>query len=188
VFHVAIWGAWSFVWGAKPTKAPPWRWDCCKRLGLVIITLSIKPYLSLLIFSRVYAHHTFIRQVDRHVDTTIGEFTKVRIPHRLWKIEQWIMKNRRSKCSFALSTYLEVRNETLTTYSHRPARTYYNKPLTFYCVKSSGITQGSANTGSRPGVSPWRNWYRAVRNQGQIGPKLTGTTDIRTHCGCHWLL
>jgi len=23
VFHVSIWGAWSFVWGAKPTKAAP---------------------------------------------------------------------------------------------------------------------------------------------------------------------
>jgi len=22
VFHVSIWGAWSFAWGAKPTKAP----------------------------------------------------------------------------------------------------------------------------------------------------------------------
>jgi len=22
VFHISIWGAWSFVWGAKPTKAP----------------------------------------------------------------------------------------------------------------------------------------------------------------------
>jgi len=31
VLHVSIWGAWSFVWGAKPTKGPLWRWDCCKR-------------------------------------------------------------------------------------------------------------------------------------------------------------
>jgi len=22
VFHISIWGAWSCVWGAKPTKAP----------------------------------------------------------------------------------------------------------------------------------------------------------------------
>jgi len=22
VFHISIWGAWSFVWGAKPTKDP----------------------------------------------------------------------------------------------------------------------------------------------------------------------
>jgi len=22
VFHVSIWGAWSFVWGVEPTKAP----------------------------------------------------------------------------------------------------------------------------------------------------------------------
>jgi len=25
VFHVSIWGARSFVWGAKPTKVLPWR-------------------------------------------------------------------------------------------------------------------------------------------------------------------
>jgi len=28
VFHIAIWGVWSFVLGAKPTKALPWRRDC----------------------------------------------------------------------------------------------------------------------------------------------------------------
>jgi len=22
MFHISIWGAWSFVWGAKPTKTP----------------------------------------------------------------------------------------------------------------------------------------------------------------------
>jgi len=22
MFHISIWGAWSFVWGTKPTKAP----------------------------------------------------------------------------------------------------------------------------------------------------------------------
>jgi len=22
MFHISVWGAWSFVWGAKPTKAP----------------------------------------------------------------------------------------------------------------------------------------------------------------------
>jgi len=27
MFHISIWGAWSFVWRAKPTKAPPWRRD-----------------------------------------------------------------------------------------------------------------------------------------------------------------
>ena len=27
VFHISIWGAWSFVWGSKPTKAPPWPRD-----------------------------------------------------------------------------------------------------------------------------------------------------------------
>jgi len=27
MFHVLVWGAWSFVWGAKPTKATPWRRD-----------------------------------------------------------------------------------------------------------------------------------------------------------------
>jgi len=37
----------------------------------------------------------------------------------------------------------------------------------------SEINQGSANTGQR------RNCYRAVRSQGQLGPKVTGTTDIR---------
>jgi len=29
------------------------------------------------------------------------------------------------------------------------------------------------------GKHPWRNCHRTVRNQGQIGPKVTGTTDIR---------
>ena len=27
VFHVSIWGAWSIVCGAQPTKSPLWRWD-----------------------------------------------------------------------------------------------------------------------------------------------------------------
>jgi len=27
VFHISIQGSWSFVLGAKPTKAPPWRQD-----------------------------------------------------------------------------------------------------------------------------------------------------------------
>jgi len=26
-------GAWSFVWGAKPPKASPWRRDCSNVLG-----------------------------------------------------------------------------------------------------------------------------------------------------------
>jgi len=26
MFHFV--GAWNFVWGANPTKAPPWRRDC----------------------------------------------------------------------------------------------------------------------------------------------------------------
>ena len=33
--------------------------------------------------------------------------------------------------------------------------------------------------GWRPGAGPWRNCYRAMRNQGQIGPNVTGTTEIR---------
>jgi len=33
------------------------------------------------------------------------------------------------------------------------------------------VDRGSANTGPRPGASLWRNCYRALRNQGQIGPK-----------------
>ena len=37
---------------------------------------------------------------------------------------------------------------------------------------------GSTNTGPRPGAVPWSNCYRAVRNQGQIGPEVTETTDI----------
>ena len=41
------------------------------------------------------------------------------------------------------------------------------------------LRQVSANTGRRADASPWRNSYRAVRNQGQIGPKVTGTTAIR---------
>ena len=37
VFHVSIWGgAWSFVWGTKPTKAPPWRRDWVLVLGEVL--------------------------------------------------------------------------------------------------------------------------------------------------------
>ena len=28
-FTVQFGGAWSFFWGDKPTKAPPWRRDCC---------------------------------------------------------------------------------------------------------------------------------------------------------------
>jgi len=39
VFHVSIWGAWRFVWGAKPTKAPPWRRDWCYSIIKVNILL-----------------------------------------------------------------------------------------------------------------------------------------------------
>jgi len=27
MFQISIWGAWSFVCGPKPTKAPPWQRD-----------------------------------------------------------------------------------------------------------------------------------------------------------------
>jgi len=30
-----------------------------------------------------------------------------------------------------------------------------------------------------PGAGRWRSCYRTVRNQGQIGPEVNGTTDIR---------
>jgi len=35
MFHILVWGAWSFVWGAKPTKAPPWRRDWAGDEGFV---------------------------------------------------------------------------------------------------------------------------------------------------------
>jgi len=28
VFHLSVWGAWSFVWGAKLPKAPPLKREC----------------------------------------------------------------------------------------------------------------------------------------------------------------
>jgi len=37
MFHVSIWGAWSFSWGAKPTKASPWQRDCYNVTALAII-------------------------------------------------------------------------------------------------------------------------------------------------------
>jgi len=46
-------------------------------------------------------------------------------------------------------------------------------------IISDILEQGSANTGPRPGAGPWRNCYRTVRNQGQIGLKVSSTTDIR---------
>ena len=39
--------------------------------------------------------------------------------------------------------------------------------------------QWSAHTGPRPRAGPWRNCYWTARNQDQIGPNVTGTTDIR---------
>ena len=45
-------------------------------------------------------------------------------------------------------------------------------------TKKICMKEGSANTSPRPGARPWRNCYRAVQNQGQIGPKVTGTTDM----------
>jgi len=47
------------------------------------------------------------------------------------------------------------------------------------CKTTCQLKQGSANTRQQPSASPWKNCYRAVQNQGQIGPKVTGTTDIR---------
>jgi len=45
--------------------------------------------------------------------------------------------------------------------------------------QSNRLKQGSANNGQRPAADPWINCQRAGRNQGQIGPKVTGTTDMR---------
>jgi len=51
---------------------------------------------------------------------------------------------------------------------------------TVHCPRrKDGLIQGSENTRPLPGAGPWRNCYRAARNQGQIGPNVTGTTDIR---------
>jgi len=41
------------------------------------------------------------------------------------------------------------------------------------------INQSSLSTGTWPGAGPWINCYRVVRNQRQICPKVSGTTDIR---------
>jgi len=38
---------------------------------------------------------------------------------------------------------------------------------------------GSANIGSRPRAALWKNCYRVVRNQGQICPKVSRTTNVR---------
>jgi len=45
VFHISIWGAWSIVCGAKPTKAPPrgdgtglrWTWTNSKYVCVSLI-------------------------------------------------------------------------------------------------------------------------------------------------------
>jgi len=43
--------------------------------------------------------------------------------------------------------------------------------------KNNGLERGSANT--RPWPSTQKNCYWTVRNQSQISPKVTGTTDTR---------
>jgi len=98
------------------------------------------------------------------------------------------MKSRHSKCSFALSTYSEVRNKPLTikTYSHKPVQTYSNKPRTFLLCEKQWCNSGVGKY--RVAAQCWsvKKLLPAVRNQSQIGQKVTGTTDIRRHCGCHW--
>jgi len=39
LFHISIWGTWSFVWGAKPTKAPrdDGTYVCIGVLGVYLI-------------------------------------------------------------------------------------------------------------------------------------------------------
>jgi len=54
----------------------------------------------------------------------------------------------------------------------------------FTCDRSGVTPDGSIRPGigkhrTAPRAGPWKNCYRAVRNQGQIGPKVTETTDIR---------
>jgi len=103
------------------------------------------------------------------------------------KIEQWIMKSRHSKCSFALSTYSEVRNKPLTikTYSHKPVQTYSNKPRTFLLCEKQWCNSGVGKYKVAAQCWSVKKLLPAVRNQSQIGQKVTGTTDIRRHCGCH---
>jgi len=55
---------------------------------------------------------------------------------------------------------------------------FFRHPNPLDCRPSNRI-QGSAKTGLRPGGGPGINCYRAIRNQGQIGPNVIGTTDIR---------
>jgi len=75
----------------------------------------------------------------------------------------------------------------IETYSHKPAQTNYNKPRTFLLYEKQWCN-------SRVGKHRAPAWYQSVKillpagwKQGPIGPKVTGTTDIRTHCRCHWL-
>ena len=63
--------------------------------------------MSLLIFFTGYAHHTYAGQIE-YLETTIEQITKVITPCRLQN--NGAIKSGHSKCSFALSTYSEVRN------------------------------------------------------------------------------
>jgi len=61
-----------------------------------------------------------------------------------------------------------------------PGQMYINQigpRATAIYAKLSGLDQGSATTGPRSGAGPWRTCYWGVWNHGQIGPKVTGTTD-----------
>jgi len=66
VFHVSLWGAWRFVWGTKPTKAPPGD-DTGFRFRTGVIKLSLAMY-------------HFSISIDEHVPL------KFLMTKRLWKI------------------------------------------------------------------------------------------------------
>jgi len=61
VFHVSIWEAWSFAWGAKPTKAPPWRRDCqFLHLNSIHSSVYIGMRFHRYIFFTMFCVHSFL--------------------------------------------------------------------------------------------------------------------------------
>ena len=91
------------------------RNNSCKRLGSrpkQSITLSIKPSLSLLIFSRgtLIIHKPL--QVDYVLTGILDNLLKLESQAGFKKIEQWIMTSRHSNGSFELSSYSKVRNNS----------------------------------------------------------------------------
>jgi len=83
VLHISIWGAWSFVWGAKPTKAPRSDGTACHILDIPLA--SIPPHGTTIIrlititFGRV-------RRTIAHFLVTVVKAVLQTIAYKRWLV------------------------------------------------------------------------------------------------------